>query len=904
MEWKMRNTMVLSILVAMIITIVYILYNLYKINIFYDVLTGGKKTNEKIILESKDSAGITVDADTSGDTNTSSFIKLSQNKKLINALISLVAQAGKDGLGDTYGGTLLNALMVANKNGALQLGTGSHVRATIMPNGDVGINTASPLSRFHVNGRLQTSRHGICGTYDSRQVQQLWSIGQQYNINTSDNNFGHVYGSVYAHTNVGTSGWKKPIPGWGHQICYVTSGSRRAVISVTSGHMWLHGNLGLGVEAPTQKLDVSGNMKSNGAMIGRVRSANRGECHLFSNGANEVSEIMFGHNSRVDSNVRWAISDRGLSSQAMYIYEGPAHAGSWAARMCFRKGGSIGVNTTNPLSLFHVNGRLQTSRHGICGTYNSSQVQQLWSIGQQYNINTSANDFGNVYGSVYAHTNAGTSGWKKPIPGWGHQVCYVTNGNRRAVISVTSGHMWLHGNLGLGTTAPTQKLDVNGNIKSNRLITGTTTYNPGGLITSANSYRINTRNGYVDIGPANTGFVHFLTNRPAFYFNKRVCTNGHVYPYQANFDLGMSAARYRWRNGYIRNVFSENTSTNVLKIINGEITYIDQTTTVVGGTPIVLIPAGLKFDIKGSTVARLTDDGDLGLGINKPAAKIHLYSNNTTKNEVGRIESARSAGLELFGDRNRTTNSDGCAYIQMSHSGLTTGMVRSVISTIRKTGQDGTGGTCSGTTANSMLICNKASGALHLATNNHVNMTIHTGGKINVHNMIGVRQIPAYGVDLVNSWLDQGTCRAYRFTTHSDARIKSNKRVLEHGLDTILKLNPQRFFQHNSETDVDGNLIILPEGHENIGLIAQEVDEIVPEIVSKPNDLEKDLYSLDYVKIVPILINAVHELDAECKELRQTKLDQEQEIDKLRGYISSLYVDIQSIKVKIGLPVD
>ncbi len=37
-----------------------------------------------------------------------------------------------------------------------------------------------------------------------------------------------------------------------------------------------------------------------------------------------------------------------------------------------------------------------------------------------------------------------------------------------------------------------------------------------------NSVRIQTNNGYVDIGPQNTGWVHFNTDRPEFYFGKPV----------------------------------------------------------------------------------------------------------------------------------------------------------------------------------------------------------------------------------------------------------------------------------------------------------------------------------------------------------------------------------------------
>lgn len=45
----------------------------------------------------------------------------------------------------------------------------------------------------------------------------------------------------------------------------------------------------------------------------------------------------------------------------------------------------------------------------------------------------------------------------------------------------------------------------------------------------SNVFRITTANGYVNIGPANTGFCHFTTDRPSFYFDKSVAINGSLF---------------------------------------------------------------------------------------------------------------------------------------------------------------------------------------------------------------------------------------------------------------------------------------------------------------------------------------------------------------------------------------
>ena len=77
-----------------------------------------------------------------------------------------------------------------------------------------------------------------------------------------------------------------------------------------------------------------------------------------------------------------------------------------------------------------------------------------------------------------------------------------------------------------------------------------------------NSVRVTTNSGYVDIGPMNTTFCHFQTDRSLFYFNTRTQFNGHVEPYGDNtHDLGANSNR--WRNVYTNDLnLSNEGSTN------------------------------------------------------------------------------------------------------------------------------------------------------------------------------------------------------------------------------------------------------------------------------------------------------------------------------------------------------
>jgi len=125
------------------------------------------------------------------------------------------------------------------------------------------------------------------------------------------------------------------------------------------------------------------------------------------------------------------------------------HSGS--APFVIKSAGNVGIGTTAPVSKLDVNGKINVGRKGIAGAYNSTQVQGIWSIDNQYEISTANNDFGGQYGIVYAHTNAGTSGTKKPIAGWGHQILLVNNGTRNISLSMSYGHAYFAGEITMGT---------------------------------------------------------------------------------------------------------------------------------------------------------------------------------------------------------------------------------------------------------------------------------------------------------------------------------------------------------------------------------------------------------------------------------------------------------------------
>ena len=106
-----------------------------------------------------------------------------------------------------------------------------------------------------------------------------------------------------------------------------------------------------------------------------------------------------------------------------------------------------------------------------------------------------------------------------------------------------------------------------------------------------------------------------------------------------------------------------------------------------------------------------------------------------------------------------------------------------------------------------------------------------------------------------------GQVRYVNASAFSDRRLKKDIINLnEYGLAEVMKIQPKRYILKESDTP-------------DVGLIAQELRAIVPEIVY--GDEEKGLLSVDYAKISLVLINAIKEqqkmietLQSEVKSLK------------------------------------
>lgn len=96
-----------------------------------------------------------------------------------------------------------------------------------------------------------------------------------------------------------------------------------------------------------------------------------------------------------------------------------------------------------------------------------------------------------------------------------------------------------------------------------------------------------------------------------------------------------------------------------------------------------------------------------------------------------------------------------------------------------------------------------------------------------------------------------GTLSATTFNSLSDQTLKINTESLVDGIQTIIQLNPVSFNWKDT-------------GQKAYGVIAQEIENVIPEIVTTTGTIK----SVSYDQIIPFLIQAVKELKLEIEELK------------------------------------
>jgi hypothetical protein len=253
---------------------------------------------------------------------------------------------------------------------------------------------------------------------------------------------------------------------------------------------------------------------------------------------------------------------------------------------------------------------------------------------------------------------------------------------------------------------------------------------------------------------------------------------------------------------------------------SGATIYVDQ----YGGSGATRVPARMFFTTtdgtNANTVMQLDHLGNVGIGVS-PTAKLHVLGNTTLYGTVG-------IGSGVVGDM-MTMNSSG-------YQG--------------KIGLDATG---------MYILHNTNLRNISIGTyNSRTQLVLAANGTVGIGTLAGTGNRAVYS-----------DASGILTNTASDERLKERVSDLPYGLSDATLLRPVSYYWRqdctSSDTSTIYNLQDRLGSQKEIGLVAQEVQNIIPEVVGENSD---GMLSLDYAKLVPVLLKALKDLTDIVVDLR------------------------------------
>ena len=425
------------------------------------------------------------------------------------------------------------------------------------------------------------------------------------------------------------------------------------------------------------------------------------------------------------------------------------------------------------------------------------------------------------------------------------------------------------GNVGIGTASPSAKLQIQGSQASgtanvlyldNSSTTGTT-------LASVSFSNAGSVKASIAACVAGDGYMTFNNNNNSE--KMRIDASGNVgigtSSPASKLDVSSGDIRLSTNGYYIRSTTSGGTSVRMLGINSGDTAYVGAidsgpTSTIFNASS---SSATASFYTGGSERMRIDSSGNVGIGTSSPSNYGSTYIRNITSflgDQNITLGAYYQAGTGQYGFINSGNLNNGNAQPLVFQGGGTERM------RIDSSGNVGIGVTdpatygtfavYGGATATSRQVIispnsNSYNGMLSF---------LRTGTTVW---SLGIDQADSNKFKIANSGtysLSSGTAitvdgsgnltAAGNVTAYSDARLKKNVSTIDNALALVEKMRGVRYERIDS-------------GKAGVGVIAQEMQEVMPEVV---HEGEEHL-SVAYGNLVGVLIEAVKELSARVKEL-------------------------------------
>jgi hypothetical protein len=744
----------------------------------------------------------------------------------------------------------------------------------ITSGGNVGIGATVPAYKLDVDGGSSVS---VARFYNSSNTASIVWVGDTGNSEYSD---------LILQSNSGTgeifkngSGYS----GWGGLLALNIYNSNGAIAfhpNNTANAMFIStsGNVGIGTTAPQTPLHIAA--AAAVAPVVRLQTTNS-----TTNGAIQWTNSANSQLVLIGSN--YNVGDSGGNLEFV--------TGGSSTRMLITSGGNIGINTTSPSYRLDVFGGSITSRRAISAPRISSAGEYVYGItnsptwntnqGSYTNNNTTSAD-GNTTAGTYTlsttswdlyQTISVTSGVEYTIGVWvklgtATNFCIVVNNtaawntvggkafdssdglstSKWTHISYTftgpaTGQINLHVGAHSESGVPQQtagtvflwnwemsvysstwigKVDDEIRLPGNSIWTSRGNV---GIGTTSPSFKTTisadiTKSGDINPGTAQLSLEGATTPGKRMILGYDTNSNGFGFIKAGNYGVTWTPLSLQPDGG---NVGIGTTAPDSALEINGRVSirganelYFGQSTPAIGSWATRMYASGSThkfnanefiFNNEGyglTEFMRITSAGNVGIGTTVPGSKLQ-------------VETGVDANvMQLKGAAGNTTDfgfDSGGGYIETN--GSSTGRQKLRLQTYN------------GSAYTQFFI-------------DGANQRIYTSSNVNVG--IGTTA-PAYKLDVSGTIRATGDIIAY-----SDARVKENVETLDGALDKVMKM---RGVSYNK----------IGEQEKKVGVIAQEILEVLPEVVSQD---ETGTYSVAYGNIVSVLIEAIKEQQKQIDELK------------------------------------
>jgi hypothetical protein len=196
---------------------------------------------------------------------------------------------------------------------------------------------------------------------------------------------------------------------------------------------------------------------------------------------------------------------------------------------------------------------------------------------------------------------------------------------------------------------------------------------------------------------------------------------------------------------------------------------------------------------------------------------------------------------------------------------------------------------------------------VYVRSQNLVNFQINGQNSLYVNsNGVGIgRTNPQYRLHVNGDTMVTGTVFAGSFRSYSDRRLKTDIRPFTNSLQKVLNLRAVKYRWNTVAKTATGG-VVSDLDEEQIGFIAQEVEEIIPEIVhesienrshSSQNTTATSYKTIDCSKMSAILADALKEEYEHLQEQEHMlKKAIEEQSSAIGKYLESLSSEIEALK--------